>query len=142
MGRGVSVAEPEATEVFDQHDGYVLELPHDLRRLHDARRFVCDAIDEWGVAPPENAALLTSEVVTNAMIHVGGSVVLHVWRNGRRAVVEVHDDSSEQPELREPEPGRAGGRGMQIIEALANSWGVIDIHDDGKIVWFEIQLPE
>jgi anti-sigma regulatory factor (Ser/Thr protein kinase) len=135
------VSEPDAIGVVDQGSGYVLELPADLRRLHDARRFVCDAMAQWGMAPTEDAALLTSEVVSNAMIHVGGSVVLHVRRDGRRAVVEVHDDSSEPPELRDPEPDRPGGRGMHIIEALASNWGVTELHDDGKIVWFEVLLP-
>lgn len=129
--RGVS-------ETADGADRYVLELPADLRRLRDARQFVYDSIAEWGFAPPDDAGLLTTEVVSNAIIHVGGPVGLR--RDGRRALVEVHDDSCEPPQRRLPEPGRAGGRGMHIIEALASDWGVTETHDDGKVVWFKVSL--
>ena len=125
-------------------DGYsdVLRLsPERPHRLNKARQFVCDAIAPWGGAPPDNAALMTSEAVGNAILHAGGEVTLRVRRDGARALVEVHDHSSEQPEVLPADPHRIGGNGMRIIDALASSWGVNQIHDDGKIVWFEIPLP-
>lgn len=121
-------------------DDYVLQIPTDLRRLNDARRFVCDTIEQWGVAPIADAALLTSEVVSNAMIHGGGHVVVRVRRADDRVLVEVHDASSELPHRVPPDPNRPGGQGLRIVEALAVAWGITEIHDDGKIVWFEVPL--
>ena len=51
--------------------------------------------------------------------------------------VEVADDSTAPPVLREATPREPGGRGLALVEALSTSWG-FDIHDDGKVVWFEV----
>jgi anti-sigma regulatory factor (Ser/Thr protein kinase) len=111
-----------------------------MRRLKEARQFVCDAIAPWG-GPTGDAALLTSEVVGNAIRHGEGEVALRVRRDATRALVEVHDQSAEPPKQQPFGPRRVGGNGVRIIEALASSWGVTQIHDDGKIVWFAITLP-
>jgi len=131
-------AEPDR---FNDRNGNVLLLPADARRLREARRFVCETLAQWGAAPPEDAALLTSEVVSNAMFHAEGEVAVRVRRDGDRALIEVQDHSPEPPKLQPLDPHRPGGNGMRIIEALAKSWGVTQINDDGKIVWFEVPLP-
>jgi hypothetical protein len=130
---------PLTGDLFEDERGSVLRLPPGEGRLHEARQFVCDVIAPWGGVRPD-AALLTSEVVTNAISHGEGDVLLRVRRDGPRALVEVHDHSSEPPKLQPPDPRRAGGNGLRIVEALASCWGVTQIEDDGKIVWFEIPL--
>lgn len=121
---------------------HVLRVPPNLDRLIEARRFVCNVIKPWGAQPQADAALLTSEVVGNAIVHAGGEVTVRVRRDGARALVEVHDQSAEAPEPQPPDARRIGGNGVRIIDALATNWGVTQIHGDGKIVWFEIPLPE
>lgn len=130
---------PEGEDPFGG-DAFVLRLPPSLDRLGEVRRFVCEAIGRWGAEPPEDAGLLTSEVVSNAMIHANGEVAVRVRRDGDQALVEVHDQSSQVPQPRPSDPGRAGGMGMQLVEVLASGWGVTEIKDDGKVVWFEVPL--
>lgn len=84
------------------------------------------------------AELLTSELVTNALIHTdrGAVVTAGVGPAGLR--VEVRDFTAGQPE-----PGRAGdesthGRGLVLVQALADAWGV-RTHEVGKSVWFELE---
>jgi len=121
--------------------GKVLRLPPDVHRLRDARRFVCETLAEWEAAPPQDAALMTTELVSNAMLHAGGDVAVRVRRDGARALVEVHDKSPERPQVQPVDPHRSGGNGLRIVDALASDWGVSEIHDDGKVVWFEVPLP-
>ena len=125
---------------FDLADEHVLRLPPDPHQLRAARRFVCDSIAEWGAAPLQEAALITSEVVGNAIVHAGTEIEVRVRRDGRSALVEVHDHSSKLPLPQPHDPLRTGGNGMRIIDALASDWGVTEIRDDGKIVWFEVPL--
>jgi anti-sigma regulatory factor (Ser/Thr protein kinase) len=127
--------------VFQEGHGGVLHLPSDLQhRVRQARQFVRDAIAPCERATEDAAGLLTSEVVANAIVHAGGEVALRVRCDGARALVEVHDDGAELPERRQVHAARPGGYGMQIIDALADSWGVTQVPGDGKIVWFEIAL--
>lgn len=82
--------------------------------------------------------LLTSELVTNAVIHAGGApeVVVHLGDGVVR--VEVYDDEASPPMLRRPDTTAASGRGIAIVDELAETWGVEPIRDDGKRVWFEV----
>lgn len=83
--------------------------------------------------------LLTSELLTNAIVHPGSgapiTVSAHVRENALR--VAVTDTDSTLPVVRPTSPGRPGGNGMRIVDALASDWGV-DLHPGaGKTVWFE-----
>src|SRR3954447_10394179 len=132
---------PLEPDPFDDDKGKVLRLPPGARcRLKDARRFVCENLQRWGATPSPDVALLTSEVVTNAVVHAGGEVDVRVRRDGACALVEVRDHSPEPPEVLPLDHRRQSGNGMRIVNALARDWGVSEIHDDGKIVWFEIAL--
>jgi anti-sigma regulatory factor (Ser/Thr protein kinase) len=135
------MATPVEPDVFADDQRRVLRLPPNRNRLKAARRFVCESLAQWGATPPEEAALLTSELVTNAIIHAGGEVEVRLRRDGTRALVEVHDHSAEPPKVLPLDRHRRGGNGMRIVDALARDWGVTQINDDGKIVWFEVPLP-
>jgi anti-sigma regulatory factor (Ser/Thr protein kinase) len=91
----------------------------------------------------ERAALLVSELVTNAVVHAASDVCIRVSaRPLIRVEVEDHD-----PRLPETRPARdtppvvdalePGGLGLAIVDGLASRWGV-DRLADGKVVWFEI----
>lgn len=104
-----------------------------------ARRFVLEVLTGWPVEPADTDAVLlcTDELVTNAIVHVASEIEVVVrWDDGV-VRVEVHDRSSRPP-LRQVHPLDAeAGRGLQLVEAMAERWGVAAV-DGGKAVWFEV----
>jgi len=91
------------------------------------------------VAQPvvDTVALLTSEIVTNAILHAESAPELVVRLTDARIRVEVHDASPAVPVVQEPDPYDPSGRGMAIVDRLARSWGVEHV-PEGKRVWFEV----
>jgi anti-sigma regulatory factor (Ser/Thr protein kinase) len=88
------------------------------------------------------AQLLTTEVVTNAVVHGAGEVAFRARCTDHLLRVEVGDSGAGTPEPVEPDnPRRRGGRGLSILEALAADWG-IEAWDGGKTVWFELRRPD
>jgi anti-sigma regulatory factor (Ser/Thr protein kinase) len=85
------------------------------------------------------AELLTSELVTNAVLHGRGEPVLAVDVENGRVRIAVHDDTTSVPVVGNPGPLAGSGRGMQLIESLAARWGV-EPDARGKDVWFELEL--
>jgi anti-sigma regulatory factor (Ser/Thr protein kinase) len=84
-------------------------------------------------------ATLTSEIVTNAVLHARTSFVVSVTKSPSRIRLAVVD-RNVQPVLRKTYSQTSPtGRGLHIVEALADRWGV-DKTADGKTVWFEIDL--
>jgi anti-sigma regulatory factor (Ser/Thr protein kinase) len=103
-----------------------------------AREFVAKTLVGWGrVNQVEAAVLLTSELVTNAIIHARTRVVVTLRVVGDSVRIAVVDESTERPYPR-PQPDQlGGGRGLMLVEALADSWGV-SAEGGGKSVWFEL----
>ncbi len=89
-----------------------------------------------GGAP--TAELLVSELVTNAVCHARTGVELTVTVDDHRLCVEVHDEGGE-PEVAHPAPTTTGGRGLMIVERLAEQWGWAETGGD-KTVWFELPV--
>ena len=81
--------------------------------------------------------LLTSEVVTNAILHARTNVVVTVVVDPPIARVEVCDDAERYPEMRRPDEEATSGRGMVLVDTLATAWGVRPANG-GKCVWFEV----
>jgi hypothetical protein len=82
--------------------------------------------------------LLTSVVVTNAVVHGGSNICLELCVLPAYAVrVEVFDRSRDRPVVKHPPPDSESGRGLQLVAAMANDWGARR-RLDGKIVWFEL----
>jgi anti-sigma regulatory factor (Ser/Thr protein kinase) len=103
-----------------------------------ARRFVVETLRSWDPAGEvEVAELLTSELVTNAVLHVGSEVGLAVRLTARAVRVEVRDASPEPPVPRHYEDDALTGRGLRLVETMADAWG-FDPNGDGKVVWFEL----
>jgi anti-sigma regulatory factor (Ser/Thr protein kinase) len=85
------------------------------------------------------AALLTSELVTNAVLHAATPmcVTLHILPD--RIRVDVADGNSSFPALKDYGRDAATGRGLTLFNTLASDWGVQAV-DGGKIVWFELPV--
>jgi anti-sigma regulatory factor (Ser/Thr protein kinase) len=86
----------------------------------------------------DDATLVVSELVTNALIHGGGSPTLHMTLTSDALMIVVTDkvDVAEVDELRSGArfPSEVGGLGLLIVERLALAWGVVP-HRAGKTVW-------
>jgi PAS domain S-box-containing protein len=118
------------------------------RSVAVARAFVRDTLHGWGFADVvDDAVVLTSELVTNAVIHAGTAADVRCLRYETAVRVEVAD---HYPEREVPVQGRGrqvrdtdneGGRGLLLCAALADRWGV-EYTGAGKHVWFQLDLPE
>ncbi|HVM40127.1 MAG TPA: ATP-binding protein [Acidimicrobiia bacterium] len=116
-----------------------LRLAPDAQAVPEARSLLRRLLRSWrmGDEAAEQLELLTSEAVTNAVRHTRSrDVILVVSYDGDSVRVEVDDESEALPLLRDPGPDDVSGRGMVIIDALADRWGV-DPSENGKRVWFE-----
>jgi len=117
---------------------YTCELPATARSVTEARRFVLDALANWKLdALGETSALLTSEVVTNAVLHARTPVELVVRRLREGISVEVTDGSRRQPRAQRATTESTNGRGIVLLEQLASTWDVT-LHRTGKTVRFTV----
>jgi anti-sigma regulatory factor (Ser/Thr protein kinase)/GAF domain-containing protein len=107
-----------------------------------ARRLVRQLLPQWqpGWERAEDIELVVSELVTNAVRASDDVLELRIREHEGRMRVEVSDSSHQQPRMISGEHERADGRGLHLINALANRWGV-DSSGLGKTVWCEFELP-
>ena len=87
----------------------------------------------------DTLVLLCSELVTNAVVHAAGRVRVRLWLVDGRARLEVRDGSAALPAPGPSTPLAEAGRGMMLVSALADDWGV-ELDGDVKTVWLEIAL--
>ncbi len=87
----------------------------------------------------DDAVLLTSELVTNAVLHGRAPISLRLLRTSSEAVLEVHDAASFLPRRLRPTPEDEHGRGLQLVACLADRWGVRPVRE-GKAVWCAFSL--
>lgn len=80
---------------------------------------------------------LASEIVTNAILHAKTPFSVTVTGDGDRVRVSVRDGSRALPKKRNYGVDKPTGRGLHIVEALADRWG-FHPEEDGKTVWFEL----
>ncbi|MGC9380681.1 ATP-binding protein [Streptomyces sp. MH13] len=111
----------------------------DLRAVPEARRALRDLLRHWGKpGRSEIAELLTSELVTNALVHTDDDAVLTATVEPDGLRVEVRDFVGGLPRPRAPEPEEStNGRGLVLVQSLADAWGV-RAHGVGKSVWFRL----
>ena len=104
-----------------------------------ARSLVADALFLQGF-PDEScldAALLTSELVTNAVVHAGTVFEVAMTIDNGRVLVAVVDRSTRLPQPTPVATDATTGRGLGLVDAIASAWGA-ELTADGKIVWFEL----
>jgi anti-sigma regulatory factor (Ser/Thr protein kinase) len=121
-----------------------LELPNDTRAAGIARRFVEQYAKQLPPGLVEDAQLLVSEIVGNAVRYGRPDITLRVRLQPPGIGVEVIDTGEGLPEVpgEPPPPTQASGRGLLIVDALATAWGVSPTEPPpGKVVWFDLH-PE
>ncbi|MFI0776943.1 ATP-binding protein [Streptomyces sp. NPDC021212] len=118
----------------------------DYAAVADVRAELREMLRHWGEpGRADLAELLTSELVTNALVHTDRGAYVRATLSGGadgpvagRLRVEVRDFVSRHPKLRgHPPEDSASGRGLLLVHTLADAWGV-RAHGVGKAVWFEL----
>lgn len=106
------------------------------------RAFLTRLLNGWGLPDEviDDASLLTTELVSNAVRHGSGLVNLRVEVDDGAVNVRVHDDADGIPHADQAEPTSLGGRGLFIVECVADEWGS-EPDDHGKTVWFRLKDP-
>ncbi|MFI5972691.1 ATP-binding protein [Streptomyces sp. NPDC051452] len=119
-------------------------LKRELTSAAQARGLVTGQLDDWHLTDiADTAALLVSELVTNALRHTRGPLRLNLQVRDGRLRCEVEDTDSDGPVRRTVDTDAEGGRGMELVDLLAEAWGGTRT-PTGKTVWFELtaQPPE
>ncbi|WP_228388893.1 ATP-binding protein [Streptomyces jumonjinensis] len=132
MTRGLPTATPpvHAFAVAFQPDG---------SRVRHMRRITRASLRHWKLASVMAEALLVvSELVTNAVQHGDGTVQLRVEHHVCELRIAVTDNSPQMPVLREASDDDEGGRGLLLVDAIAEKWGTTG---DGRTVWCSLALP-
>ncbi len=102
------------------------------------RRFVRDTLDAWNQAElAPTACLLVSELLTNAMRHTSEPIGLRLNHTEHEIIAEISDDHPQLPRRTLPAPADEDGRGLTLVEALADRWGSLPANGS-KIVWFAL----
>jgi len=121
------------------------ELPAVPDAVAAARALVDDVAADLPLDLRDDAALLVSEVMSNAVRHGGATATLTAWIRDGFLTVEVHDDGAGRPAMPSGalDPTETSGRGLLILDRLAAEWGVEDDRrGSGKTVWFRLAVDE
>ena len=106
-----------------------------------ARHVVLELLRAWSAPQDWNdAALVVTELVANVIDHVQGeaNLTLELTLSGDWLRLAVADGSSVRPVVQELSNERPRGRGLRLVEAVTDRWGVED-HRGGKRIWFELR---
>ncbi|MCX5206883.1 ATP-binding protein [Streptomyces sp. NBC_00237] len=114
-------------------------LPDELASCGKARQLVTTALLNWQV-PGDDAVLVVSELVGNALVHGEGPVVLRLAHDGPLVRIEVRDTSSVLPYRHSVRENEVAGRGLLIVGELAADWGVVIGPGRCKTVWAELPV--
>lgn len=118
------------------------ELAADKATPAAARTFVARMLRLWDCTDlEETASLLTSELVTNAILHAATDLVLRMKLEAPALRVEVTDGAPQLPRALPLTPWSEHGRGLWLIEALSRRWGAAS-SPPGKVVWFELNVAD
>jgi anti-sigma regulatory factor (Ser/Thr protein kinase) len=118
-------------------------LENSTSAVRQAREVTRTALGQWHCAADciDDALLVVSEMVTNAVRHGQGRIRLRLSWSRRYLRVEVRDASPLLPRLLPASPSADRGRGLRIVARLASRWGSTRLRD-GKVVWVDLQCRE
>lgn len=124
-----------------QHRTEVRTFPADQVSARSARHFAVERSRAFGASidTADTIALLTSELVTNAVIHARTDVHLSVVRRDGRIRVCVSDENTRMPTPAVAPIDATSGRGLLLVQSAAAAWGV-ETTSEGKTIWFELDV--
>ncbi|MFJ6101828.1 ATP-binding protein [Streptomyces sp. NPDC092359] len=118
--------------------GFEAVMPPEHKRVGEARRAALSWLEHWHVpAETDAVALIVSELVTNAVQHGEGPVRLRILYRRGSLWIGVTDESTVPARLREAGDEDLGGRGLYLVDALADRWGTAA---QGRTVWATLPL--
>ena len=110
-------------------------FPASPTAVAEARAYANEQMQGSSPRAADVVELLVSELASNAVTHAATPFTVSVQRDEGQTRVEVSDSGEGEPCVRPPDALASNGRGLQMLGALADSWGV-DPHEIGKTVWF------
>jgi anti-sigma regulatory factor (Ser/Thr protein kinase) len=118
-------------------------FPADPASTRSARRFVLNAAGDAPAGLRDAIEVMVGELTMNAIQHARTGFDVTVGLTDGILRVEVTDSGRNYPAARPmPPPSSSRGRGLPIVDSLADDWGIIPApHDPGKTIWFEIAVP-
>lgn len=118
---------------------FELTLPATVDSVGVGRRLVGEALSEWDLESlAYTATLLTSEVLTNSILHARTPILLTVERTTPQTVaISVRDGSPLMPRRRRHAHDATTGRGLELLDRLSQSWRV-QPQNDGKTLTFTV----
>jgi len=118
----------------------LVTLPPAPDSARQARRFVGEVLATAGVDADrrDTAVLLTSELVTNGIVHALTDLQVTVEATETWVRVEVVDGNPNLPQRRDYDDEAMTGRGLEMLELLADEVGMQPLADEGKRVWFRL----
>lgn len=120
-------------------DGASITLAAEPRQVAAGRAFIRDICASWGCPQlAEQAALVVSELVTNAIVHAHSACEVRASRTASTLRIEVLDGGGGDPNPRLPTLDAESGRGLLLVSALSAAWGVDAVDEGRKRVWAEL----
>lgn len=149
--------DPDAIVIYTSSDGEDgMLLAATLNAAGTARRYTTSMLTKWGILDYEDDVhLLVTELITNAIKVTGipipdptygqiyryaKPISLSLYRHGDLLVIEVWDTSRKAPKRHHPADDEEGGRGIMVIEGIAEAWGYRWPKTGGKVVWTSIKV--
>ncbi|NEA20124.1 SpoIIE family protein phosphatase [Streptomyces halstedii] len=118
---------------------------NDPEALTSCRHMIRTAVRAWGARErADEVELAADELITNALMHTDGGAIVTIrvlTGPGRRLRVDVEDRSSALPRRRDAGESGVSGRGLMLVDLLADDWGV-EARGSGKCVWCEFGIGE
>ncbi len=119
----------------DESPTVTWHLTPDTAMATEARRRTAAILREWGCEKlVDDAELVVTELVTNAIVHTEADSTLTLTLDNGTLYIEVTDADPNPPKPQPFDLTREGGRGLLIVATLARAWG-IEPHASGKKVW-------
>jgi anti-sigma regulatory factor (Ser/Thr protein kinase) len=115
------------------------QFPADVAAPRAARRFVVDAMRQWGFSSDllDDAALVATELAANAVLHAASAFSVVVRAENTAVRIAVADNQPVDQARLVVRPGR----GLGLVAGLSRQWGA-EISSDGKVVWAELSEPQ